>query len=82
MLSMTVYRLSKSVKQARPAHADTDDDTLSTSHTGINHKDLSSFDRASKKFLEEMKETFLRLEREAKVSVGYDIIDNDNTYYF
>ena len=63
-----VCRLSKPAKQVQPVYSDTED-TLSTSHTRLDHKDLSSFDRASKKFLEEMKETFLRLEREAKVRV-------------
>ena len=65
---LLVCRLSKPAKQVHPVYSDTED-TLSTSHTRLDHKDLSSFDRASKKFLEEMKETFLRLEREAKVRV-------------
>ena len=69
-VTLVVYRSSKSVKQLQPLHSDTDEDTLSTTHTTsrVDLKDLSSFDRASKKFLEEMKDTFLRLEREAKVN--------------
>ena len=70
--SLLVCRTSKSARQLQPLHSDTDD-SLSTTHMRSRvdlKEDLSSFDRASKKFLEEMKETFLRLEREAKVRMG------------
>ena len=75
------HRSSKSAKHLKPRNSDTEEDSLSTSQTRYrsNLKDLSSFDKASKKFLEEMKETFLRLEKEAKVRMNntHTFIDNN-----
>ena len=67
--NVLMHRSSKSAKHLEPFNSDTEEDTLSTTHTRsrASLKDLSSFDRASKKFLEEMKDTFLKLEKEAKV---------------
>ena len=77
-----VCRTSKSTRQLQPLHSDTDD-SLSTTHTRSRvdlKEDLSSFDRASKKFLEEMKETFLRLEREAKVRMDNSTHTHTHTH--
>ncbi|XP_065884793.1 centriole and centriolar satellite protein ofd1-like isoform X2 [Dysidea avara] len=57
-------RATKPAKLVHPVHAGTEDDSLT--YAGTKLKDMSSFDKASKKFLEEMKATFSRLEREAK----------------
>jgi len=58
-------RASKPAKLVHPVDAGTEDDSLT--QAGSKLKDMSSFDKASQKFLEEMKATFSRLEKEAKV---------------